>query len=91
VLIVPLWSSIGLSHKAAIRIDKLNKTDLSDKLKIYFIVAAFFLRLYSVTHTHTHTMFAIKQPSNVKQLFSSPSGHKIDVIQEINEFKFSKL
>jgi hypothetical protein len=32
-VIVPLWSTIGLLQKAALRIDKLIKTDLSDKLK----------------------------------------------------------
>ena len=54
-VIVPLWSSIGLSHKAAIRIDKLNKMDLSNMLKnILYSRRIFPMRLYSVTHTPTH-------------------------------------
>jgi hypothetical protein len=63
---VPLLSSIGLSHKAAIKIDKLNKTDLSDKLKniVYsrrnFSHEIVFGNTHTRAHTHTHTN---KQPS----------------------------
>jgi hypothetical protein len=57
---VPLLSSIGLSHKAAIKIDKLNKTDLSDKLKNIVYSRRNFSHEIVFGNTHTHTN---KQPS----------------------------
>lgn len=71
-VIVPFWSSIGLSHKAAIRIDRLNKTDLSDKLKN--ILYSHHNFSHKIVFGNTHTI------RSAKLQFRSPSGHKIDVI-----------
>jgi hypothetical protein len=66
---VPLLSSIGLSHKAAIKIDKLNKTDLSDKLKNIVYSRRNFSHeiVFGNTHTHTHTQISSQASTFVSE------------------------
>jgi hypothetical protein len=64
---VPLLSSIGLSHKAAIKIDKLNKTDLSDKLKNIVYSRRNFSHEIVFGNTHTHTQISSQASTFVSE------------------------